>query len=83
MYICAFYRELEEKHENISHLKCRLFEETSLATQDILQKAEVDLRVERDLREKLEYSLNNLQITLQTIEVQHSEFVTYILLFFF
>lgn len=66
-------REIEEKNSVISNLEDRLREETAAATQDAIQKADTNLRAERDRREKAEIALANLQMSLQKIEMQHSE----------
>lgn len=68
-----FFREVDEKNARIADLERRLHEAASLAQQEVLQKAKIDLRMEQECREKLEFSLANLQMTLQNLEAQHSE----------
>ncbi len=73
-YRPCFCREIEEKNEKIAKLERRLEEETSLVNQEAIQKSEMDLRAERERREKLESSLANLQFSLQSTEMQYSEY---------
>jgi hypothetical protein len=68
-----FCREIEEKNEKISDLERRLEEASSLAAQEVVQKAESELMEERRRREKLEFSLSSLQQSLQNSEALHSE----------
>ena len=70
MSIC---REIEEKNDTIRDLERRLEEVSSLAAQEVLQKAESELLEERRRREKLEFSLSSLQVSLQNSDAQHSE----------
>lgn len=73
MSIYRFCREIEEKNEKILDLERQLKEVNSLAAQEVLQKAELELIEERRRREKLEFSLSSLQMSLQNSEMQHSE----------
>lgn len=70
-----YNRDIEEKNSVISNLEDRLREETAAATQDAIQKADANLRAERDRREKAEIALANLQMNLQKMEMQHSEYI--------
>lgn len=69
----AFYREIKEKDEKLSSLERSLEEAVSLANRELVQKAEMELKSERDRREQLESSLASLQLSLQTKEMQYSE----------
>lgn len=77
-----YYREVEEKNSIISSLEDRLREETAAATQDAIQKADANLRTERDRREKAEIALANLQKNLQNMEMQHSEYISFHILYY-
>ena len=73
-----FYREIKDKDEKITALELRLKEAASLATRELVQKAESELKNEKAQREQLESVVANLQLTLQTKEMQYSELVEYL-----
>ncbi|XP_065222799.1 TATA element modulatory factor isoform X2 [Planococcus citri] len=66
-------KEIKDKDEKIAALEQRLKEAASLATRELVQKAETELKNEKAQREQLESVVANLQLTLQTKEMQYSE----------